>query len=214
MTTIHLARHASYERLGTVIPGWTPGVHLSLVGLLEARALSEGLVGQRIDAVVTSPLERCRETAAFIGARLELPVHIDEAFGEIRFGDWTNRAVAELEPLPEFQAFQKRRSLVRIPGGESMAEVQVRVSLALRLLHESYPDGSVVVVSHGDVIKAAIADVLGLSLDEIDRFRVDPASITTIERAASGARLVRLNDMNARAAGPLARSTRAKDAVV
>src|SRR5690349_8460914 len=161
MTTIHLARHASYERSGTVLSGWTPGVHLSLMGLLEARALSERLVGQRIDAVITSPLERCRETAALIGARLELPVQIAEAVGELRLGEWTGRPVTELERLPAFQAFRKRRSMGRIPGGDSVAGVQVRASLALRLLYETHPDGSVVVVSHGDVIKAAIADVLG-----------------------------------------------------
>lgn len=194
MTTFYLVRHASYDRLGSVLAGWTPGVHLNLKGMLEARHLAERLSAFPIDIVFTSPLDRCRETAALIADRLGKPVYVDESFGEIQFGDWTGRTLAELEPLPEFQQFQRRRSLVRIPNGESMSEVQVRAALGLRLLNQAYPHGGVVVVSHVDVLKAMIADAIGLSLDEIGRFHVDPASITTIERTPWETRLVKLND--------------------
>src|SRR5579864_8977950 len=96
VTTFLLVRHATVDAVGNLIAGWTTGVHLNAEGHLQARQLAELLAGRRIAAIYSSPLERARQTAEYISARLALPVQTLENIGEVRYGNWTGRQLADL----------------------------------------------------------------------------------------------------------------------
>jgi len=194
MTRFLLVRHASHDLLGHVLAGRTPGVHLNAAGLRQVAWLRERLAGVGAKALVTSPLERSVETATPIADALGLIPKIEPALVEMDFGAWTGRTFEELALDPAWKAFNTHRSAAVVPGGETMLETQSRSVAVLERLHRCFGDATLVVVSHGDVIRAAVAHYLGLSLDLLPRFEVEPASITTLTRSVRGARLVRLNE--------------------
>ena len=188
-----LIRHASHDQLGRTLSGWTPGVHLNAAGRLEADWLAGQLAESQVEAVYTSPLECCVETAEAIAAAVPCALRVRDELGEIRFGEWTGRSFAELESDPLWLQFNAHRSRVRIPGGETMADVQRRVVRQLENLQARHGFGPVVVVSHGEVLGAAIAYFLGLSLDALARFELAPASISVAAFEPDGPRLHGLN---------------------
>jgi probable phosphoglycerate mutase len=191
----HLVRHASHDQLGRVLSGWTPGVHLNDTGRRELEWLVDRLSASRAEVVVTSPLERCRETAAPIADSIPCELVENPDLGEIQYGDWTGLRFAELESQPRWHEFNRHRSRVRIPGGESMADVQRRVVRSLETLQGRHRWGPVIVVSHGDVLRTAIAYFLGLSLDALDRFEIAPGSVSTVSFEHDGPRVLSLNEM-------------------
>ncbi|HYJ32744.1 MAG TPA: histidine phosphatase family protein [Candidatus Binatia bacterium] len=194
MTCFYLVRHASHDLLGRVLAGRMPGVHLNARGRQETDWLRERFRSVPVDAIVTSPLERSLETADPIASALGLVPQIEPALLEMAFGEWTGRSFEELEKVPGWRAFNTCRSVTPVPGGETMLQTQVRAVAALERLRERHADGNVLVVSHGDVFRAVVAHYLGLCLDLLQRFMIEPASITTLHVAGHGATLVRLND--------------------
>jgi probable phosphoglycerate mutase len=193
MTTFALIRHASHALLGQTIVGRTPGVRLSLEGAGQAEALAERLQASSIRALYSSPLERARETAALIGARLRREVQIADELNEIDFGDWTNRTLADLHELEEWRRFNSFRSGSRIPNGESMLEVQDRMLRLLERLCATHGDETVALVSHGDVIKATLAHCLGLPLDLFQRSEISPASVSVVRIERHGPAVLLIN---------------------
>lgn len=193
--TFYLIRHAAHVHLDRLLSGRMPGAALSDDGRAQAARLGAQLAGERIDRVVASPLDRTRETAAAIGAACGVAVETSDGVIELDMGDWTGRAIAELHGEPEWTAWNETRSTARIPGGETMGEAQARIVRALGALAEEESGRTVVVVSHADMIKAAVAHVLGLSLDKLLRFDISPASVTRVVWGDWGARLVSLNEM-------------------
>ncbi len=192
-TTFHLVRHGSHDRLDRTLCGRMEGVQLGEAGRAEAEAAAGRLAGELLAAVVSSPLERCCETAEAVARSHGLQVQLDAAFIELDFGDWTGLSFPELERDPRFEPWNSRRSLNRPPNGESLGEAQMRGVRGLEALSARFPDRAVAIVSHSDIIKALVAHVLGLNLDLYHRFDVDPASITTLVTGDWGAKLVRLN---------------------
>lgn len=150
---------------------------------------------RHLTAVYSSPLERAMETAAPIALLAGLPVRTSEAFAEIQFGEWTGRTLDELSNISEWRRFNTQRSVMRIPGGELMLEVQARVLTEMETMRARHPDGYVAIVSHMDVIKAAIAHFAGIHLDLLFRFEIAPASVSVVEMNEYGPRIVSLNDM-------------------
>jgi probable phosphomutase (TIGR03848 family) len=208
VTLFLLVRHASHDLLGRTLAGRMPGVHLNERGRREALWLRDRLQGERVEALYASPLERSRETAAPIAEALGLIPQIEPAFSEMAFGEWTGRDFADLERIAAWKAFNACRTAAGVPGGETMLETQSRAVKALERLRECHGGSTVVVVSHGDVIRAAVAHYLGLSLDLLHRFEIEPASITTLRVADHGATLLRLNESPApSAAAPAPGST-------
>jgi probable phosphomutase (TIGR03848 family) len=191
---LYLVRHAMCDGVGSALCGRAPGVRLNSEGRAQAAALAKRLRDERLCAIYSSPLERARETAEAIAAPHKLPLCIEPGLNEIDFGDWTGLTIRDLEPCPQWRAFNERRSATCVPGGERMLEVQARMVAAIDALHARHPQGTVVAVSHADVIKAALAHCLRVSLDHISCFDIDPASISTLEVGGSGARMIRLND--------------------
>jgi probable phosphomutase (TIGR03848 family) len=193
MTTIFLIRHGETDAVGKTLAGWLPGVHLNQAGIAQAERLAERLPAARIAAIYSSPLERAIETAQPLAGKLGIEPIRREALGEIRFGDWTGREIQELEGDPEWQRFNSFRSSTRAPGGELILEVQVRIVTELTELRRRHPDEAVAVVSHGDVIRAAVAHYAGIPLDLFQRFEISPGSVSILRLSEETAVLFRLN---------------------
>ena len=194
MTRFLLIRHATIEANGKRLAGRAPGMHLDERGREQALALAARLSQLPVTAIYSSPLERARETAEPIARLLGREVAIREELLEIEFGEWTGKAFGELDGLPEFQRFNAFRSCSPVQGGEFMLQAQLRMVLALDALRRAHPDECVAVVSHGDMIRSAIAHYAGIPLDLFQRLEVSPASISTIDVAEAAVRLVSIND--------------------
>jgi probable phosphoglycerate mutase len=181
-----------------VLSGWTPGVVLDDRGTAQAQALATRLAPVPLDAIVTSPLERCAQTAtAIAGQRDQVPFHRDERLGECKYGDWTNKPLKKLARESLWRVVQQHPSAVRFPGpdGEAMLDMQHRAVSAVRDWNSRLGPGAVYVIcSHGDVIKAIVADALGLHLDQCQRIQADPCSLTVIRYTPLRPFLVRMND--------------------
>jgi broad specificity phosphatase PhoE len=180
MTTLLLIRHGHTEALGHVLCGRMPGVHLSARGRAEAAELAAQMTGP-LHAVYTSPRTRARETAAPIAERFGLPVAMRSDFDEIDFGDWTGLSFDALAPRPDWQLFNRARSLATIPGGESLPDLAARVRRGLSDLGDAYPGQRVAVVSHADVIKAALFQCDSRSWDAMPYVDIPPASVHAVE---------------------------------
>jgi probable phosphomutase (TIGR03848 family) len=201
---------------GPVLAGWTPGVRLDERGRKQAADLAGRLKPVPLDAIVASPLERCQETAGAIQAgRDGLQVRTDERFGEVRYGEWTGRRLEELAKEELWKVVQAHPSAARFPGGEALADVQHRAVAAVREWNGLLgPKATYVVCSHGDVIKAIVADALGLHLDQFQRIQADPAALTVIRYTDMRPFLVRLNDHGTRIDDLLAKTGEDSDAPV
>jgi probable phosphomutase (TIGR03848 family) len=201
VTTVLLVRHGLTALTGPVLAGWTPGVHLDDRGRAQATALAARLRDLPLAAVVTSPLERCRETAELILAGRDgaaTPSHVDDRFGEVRYGDWTGEKLETLAKDPLWPVVQAHPSAVRFPGadGETLAGAQHRAITAVRDWNARLGDEAVYLVcSHGDIIKAIVADALGLHLDGFQRIQAAPASLSAIRYTGLRPFVVRLNDV-------------------
>jgi probable phosphoglycerate mutase len=191
VTTVLLVRHGLTKLTGPVLAGWTPDLHLDERGQAQARALAERLKDVPTNAVISSPLERCQETAAALGR----DITTDDRLGECRYGDWTGQELKKLAKDPLWKQVQAHPSAVTFPNGESLRAVQQRAVDAIRHWNETLgPDATYIAVSHGDVIKAIVADALGLHLDQFQRIQVDPCSLTVIRYTELRPFVLRLND--------------------
>ena len=166
--------------VGHTLAGRLPDVHLNAEGRKQARRLAERLAGVQFHRVISSPLERARETALPLTERLGLQVDVDDAFVEVNFGDWTGKTVAELSSDPRWQNWNACRATARIPNGESMLDIQHRAVAALLDLHEKFPNQKIAIVSHGDVIRASLLYFLGMSVDLVHRLEISPASFSVV----------------------------------
>jgi probable phosphomutase (TIGR03848 family) len=200
VTLVLLVRHGLTAGTGTVLTGRTPGIPLDDRGREQAAALAARLAGVPLDAIVTSPLERCRQTAEAIAAARNghpVAVHTDEQVAEVNYGDWTGKPLKRLAKDPMWRVVQAHPSAVRFPGedGESMPDVQHRAVRAVRDWNARLGPGAVYLIcSHGDVIKSVIADSLGLHLDLSQRIQVDPCSLSVIRYTPLRPFLMRMND--------------------
>jgi broad specificity phosphatase PhoE len=194
VTTFYLIRHGEHTLLGRVLAGRMPGVGLSERGRAEARWLAARLAGERIGALYASPIERTRATAAIIAEQLRLPVGYRDDVIELDYGEWTGATFEAVRDDPRWHLWTRSRSTATLPGGENMRAVQQRIVAALFDLHAAHPDEHVAIVSHGDVIRAALLFALGMPLDFYARIEVAPASINTIRLEASGMRVLGIND--------------------
>ncbi|KPI16264.1 putative phosphomutase [Actinobacteria bacterium OK074] len=201
MPTLILVRHGrSTANTEGLLAGRTPGIALDERGTAQAAALPGRLAGMPLSEVVTSPLQRCRETVQpLLDARPELPHHIEERISECDYGDWSGRKLAELMDEPLMEIVQAHPSAAAFPGGESMRAMQTRAAEAVRewnaRVERDHGAGAVYLMcSHGDIIKALVADALGLHLDLFQRISVEPCSLTAIRYTRLRPFLVRLGD--------------------
>jgi len=198
VTTVILLRHGrTTANTGGVLAGWTPGVQLDETGTAQVRAVGERLSKVPLAAIVSSPLERCRQTADAVAVGRELEVQTDDRLGEARYGDWTGRTLKELVKEPLWKVVQQHPSAAVFPGpeGEGLAQTQARAVAAVREWNAKLgPDAVWLACSHGDVIKAILADALGLHLDQFQRIVVDPASVSVVTYTETRPFVARVND--------------------
>lgn len=213
--TVLLVRHGRTAANATgTLAGWTPGIGLDETGVAQAQALAARLAVVPVAAVVTSPLQRCRETTEALravagprGAARPEPL-VDDRLGEARYGDWTGRPLKELAKEPLWRVVQAHPSAVTFPGeqGESMLAMQLRAVEAVRqhdaAVATAHGDDAVwVAVSHGDVIKSILADALGMHLDAFQRIVVDPCSVSVVRYTPLRPFALRVNDSGGDLAG-------------
>jgi broad specificity phosphatase PhoE len=194
MGVFHLLRHGEHGLLGRVLAGRMPGVGMTERGRAEIASQAERLAGEKIAAIYASPLQRTRESAEIVAARLGLPIEFRDDLLELDFGEWTGATFDSIRADPRWQAWSTQRSLAAIPGGESMRAVQQRVVAALLELNERHLHETVVLVSHGDVIRAVLLFALGMPLDLYNRIEIGQGSISTINIGASGIRVTTLGE--------------------
>lgn len=186
MATVILVRHGrTTANANGTLAGRTKGIHLDETGTAQAQAVAERLAAVRLAAVVTSPLERCRETAAPIAAAVGLKVESDRGLLECDYGEWQGRELKELVREKLWATIQAQPSAAAFPGGEAMPAMLARAASAVRrrdaAFAESHGRDSVwVAVSHGDIIKAVLADALGMHLDLFQRIAIDPGSVSIV----------------------------------
>ena len=194
LTTLVLVRHAVTEQTGPLLTGRNPGVELSEDGRKQAAALAGRLADLPVAAVYASPMERTTQTAEVLAERHGLPVRELPGALEADYGEWTGGKLSELAKTELWKTVQRAPSRARFPGGESLAEMQARVVRCLEDVLAQHPGELIVVVSHADPIKAAIAHYTGVHLDQFQRIVVSPASVTAFQLSADGAALVKCND--------------------
>jgi len=195
-TLVLLVRHGETPTTGRLLPGRARGLHLSDTGRAQAEAVAERLaVLPTIDAIYASPLERTRETAKPIGVVRQLPVTIDRGLLEADIGEWTGLELKEVAKLPEWKAVHSYPSGFRFPGGESFPEMQQRMVATVDRLRSAHRGGAIVLVSHADPIKAAVAHALGTHLDLFQRIVISPCSVTAITYGDTGPTVLSVNSV-------------------
>ena len=204
--TCLLIRHGrTASNANGTLAGWTEGVALDDTGRGQAADLAQRLRGVPIRTVVSSPLQRCVETAQFlVEALVDVTVETDERLGECRYGAWTGGSLIDLAKEPLWRTVQDQPSAARFPdgdlfAGESIAEMQARAVQAVRDIDarvgaEHGPQALWVLVSHGDVIKSILSDAAGAHLDHFQRIVVGPASLSAVSYTDRRPFIVRLND--------------------
>jgi probable phosphomutase (TIGR03848 family) len=199
MATVLLVRHGLTELTGPVLAGRTPGVNLDDRGRAQAERLAARLAAVPLAAIVSSPLERCQQTAAAVAAGREVEVQTDDRLVEVEYGEWTGQELKKLAKQPLWRVVQQHPSAAVFPGGEALAAVQARAVAAVRewdtKMAAENRDAVWLACAHGDVIKAVVADALGMHLDLFQRIMVDPCSVTVITYTETRPFVVRVNDL-------------------
>ncbi|MFC8303622.1 MSMEG_4193 family putative phosphomutase [Specibacter sp. NPDC057265] len=221
MATVILVRHGrTTANASGVLAGRADGVSLDQVGREQAAATGVRLAAVPLAGVVSSPLERCRQTAQFILDRQSGTPHapLDPDLTECDYGQWQGRLLNELMTEALWPAVQSQPSAVVFPGGESLAAMAARSVAAVRRHDAAFeaehgPGAVWVAVSHGDIIKSVLADALGMHLDLFQRINVGPASISIV-RYGAGRPSVHASNTDAGDLSWLANGIQAGDAPV
>jgi probable phosphomutase (TIGR03848 family) len=206
VTLVLIVRHGLTAATGAALSGRTPGIPLDDRGRAQAAAVAERLSQVRLDAIISSPLERCAQTAEAIAAAqkpngdgaVAPQVQTDDRLIEVGYGDWTGQSLRKLSREPLWRVVQAHPSAVTFPGpgGETLPDIQRRAVAAVRDWNARLgPEAVYLICSHADVIKAILADSLGLHLDLYQRIQVDPCSLSVIRYTPLRPFVERMNDI-------------------
>lgn len=196
MATIILVRHGENDWVKKQrLAGWIPGIHLNENGRQQADDMAQRLAHLPLQAVYSSPVERCLETAGFIARSHKLPLRQLEAVGEVRYGQWEGEEIKKLAQEKAWHIVQHFPSRHNFPDGEALREVQFRAVQAMEQLSHQHAKEVIVVVSHADLIKLVLAHYLGTHIDLFQRLVIAPASISVLALPANGqVHVLRVND--------------------
>ncbi len=181
-----LIRHGTTDETGKRLTGRMPGVGLSAEGRGQVARLAERLQGLEAEALYTSPVLRCRETARGLEPALGLRPVPYRSFAEVDYGSWAGRSFGSLRRTKAWRWLHVTPSRTRFPGGESLPEVQLRAVAACEELSQRHAGHVVVAVTHADVIRTVLNHYLGAPLDLYQRLDVGPASVSALELPAQG----------------------------
>lgn len=194
MTIIYLVRHGKTDFIGKKLSGNLPGIPLNEGGRNQAQKTGKYLSTLPIKAIYASPIQRAQETAGIIGEATRLDTITVDFLREINFGDLQGMEFPGINTLPVWQRYTTLPADVSFPNGESVLEVQKRVSEGLDWIAEQYSENDeIVCVAHSDVLRLAISRALGLPLDNFHRLSISPASVSKLEWAPDRKRLRLLN---------------------
>jgi probable phosphoglycerate mutase len=190
--TIHLVRHGHHSRIASVLCGRMPGVELDEIGCRQMARCAERIVPIPT-SIQSSPQRRALQSAAILAQHFSLAIEIATAFDEIDIGDWTGRSFADLAEDTAWHRWNSRRGTSRPPNGESMCSLQQRVVQHLEQLRNDPGDGTILVLSHGEPIRAALLHYAGVALDDFLSIAVDPASVSTLSFDRNGVHICGIN---------------------
>jgi ribonuclease H / adenosylcobalamin/alpha-ribazole phosphatase len=196
-TTFHLVRHGTHGEFGRLLSGRSGASPLSNKGRVQAAGLADWPGMGLLNAIHASPRARAVETASIIAAARGVDIVIVADLDEVDFGEWNGLAFAELESDPRWHEWNVCRSTSRAPGGETMGAAVERAVHHMERFAAEHPGATLLCVTHCDIIRGVVAHYLGLSLDNLLRFEVDPGSITTMVIDPNGGRVTRLNEVPA-----------------
>src|SRR3954447_9419397 len=191
MTTVYLIRHGRTDAIGRHLAA--ANIELNDAGHAQVRRMVERLHDVRFDAVLASPLPRTRQTAEPLAGDHGLDVTIIPQLVECEFGRWSGQTFAALAGDVQWRRFNDARAITCPPGGELMLAVQHRAVAALLDARDRYPDGTIAIVSHGDVIRSALLYFLGMPIDFVHRLEVSPGGISVLELGQTWVRVVPVN---------------------
>ncbi len=181
VTYVLLVRHGENEWVSSgKLAGRTPNVHLNDKGRAQAEALAKYLAIQPIEAIYSSPLERCQETAEPLAQVLGMSVQIEPAVLEVDYGDWHGVDLKKAAKSPEWAIVQHYPSTFHFPQGESLRHTQQRAIDGVERILAGHPNAVVAIFSHGDVIRTLLAHYAGVPFDLFQRLQIGTGSISTI----------------------------------
>lgn len=190
-----LVRHArSSANADGVLAGRLDGVHLDDEGRAQAEALVSKFSGVQVTQILGSPMVRCRETAEALCIEKRVGYTVTEALTEVDYGLWSGRKLDDLSKEPLWSDIQERPTSVTFPEGESMAGLFARTKTFLELMRDFDENAVVLAFSHGDVIKALLANAYAMEPDHFQRIVVDPASISVVRIAGEKIFVQRVNE--------------------
>ena len=194
MTTFLLLRHAlSTANESGILAGRMEGISLSRDGRQQSKKLVSSLSAVKIDRIISSPLTRCLETISPTAEILRKRININENFQEMHYGTWSGRKLSELRKEKSWKQIQKSPGTFTFPSGESFLQAQRRIERELNTLSRKYPKETILIVTHGDIVKLAIASTTNTPLNDFQRYVVDTCSLTEIIWGESEKTLVRSN---------------------
>jgi probable phosphomutase (TIGR03848 family) len=204
--TVLLVRHGHSSANGAgVLAGRLPDIHLTDRGREQAAALAQRFAGLPLARLVSSPLERCLETAAPLAAAVGLEVTREADVQECAYGAWTGRPLAELAKEPLWATVQDDPALARFPdhdtyAAESLRAMSDRIVAAVRRhddeVRQAHGEGALwAVVTHGDLVKAVLADATGAGLEHFQRYTADPASVSAVRYGGRHTFLLSANEL-------------------
>jgi probable phosphomutase (TIGR03848 family) len=220
MTVILLRHGRSSSNTAGILAGRSEGVDLDDKGRDQAAGLIDRIGDLPIRALVSSPLLRCRRTLEPLAEALCLQPLLDDRLAEVDYGEWTGRKISDLVGEPLWRVVQAHPSAAVFPGGEGLAQVQARAVAAVRehdrrlaseVGGEHGGDALWVACTHGDVIKALVADAYGMHLDGFQRVTADPASVSVIRYTELRPFVLHVNHTGARLSGALRAGPPKKD---
>ena len=194
MPTLLLIRHGDNDFLASQrLPGHLSGIHLNKEGRVQAAQLAQCLSKLSVRAIYSSPLERAVETAEPLAEALQMKTTLRSDLTDVDPGDWTGRFIKSLLRSKLWKVMQENPSRFQFPNGETFAQAQARITMALDAIVTDHPDGLVAIFFHADPIKLAVTHYLGLPLDNFQRLSVNPGSVTVLSIDGSAPRLLAAN---------------------
>jgi len=194
MGLVFLVRHGLTAQTGRVLYGRTAGIELDARGKAQAESLVDRFDGVRVSAIYSSPLERCRGTVEPLAAARRLDIRADDAFLEMEAGAWTGRTLAQLRRTKAWRTVQQTPSDFVFPGGEAFMDAQARVVTAIDRLATRHRKGSIVVATHGDIVRIALAHYLATPLDDFQRIVIDTAAVSVVLLGGTLPHVLLVND--------------------
>ena len=195
MALLFLVRHGLTAQTGQRLYGRTPGIDLDARGRTQAEELVARFEDVRLTAIYSSPLERCAQTVAPLAQARRLAVRTDESLIEMDAGDWTGRTLAQVRRTAAWRTVQRSPSDFTFPGGgEAFPHAQARAVAGIDRIARRHRRGSVVVATHGDIVRIALAHYAGAPLNEFQRIVIDTAGVSVVLLGGDRPHIVLVND--------------------